>query len=37
MTDPSNNAKQIHYVTNFQDLVSTPFHGEVNAEARQWV
>jgi hypothetical protein len=22
---------QIHYVTNFQDLVSTPFHGEVNA------
>jgi hypothetical protein len=22
---------QIHYVTNFQDLVSTPFRGEVNA------
>ncbi|MDO8998148.1 MAG: hypothetical protein Q7W45_00170 [Bacteroidota bacterium] len=23
--------KQIHCVTNFQDLVSTPFHGDVNA------
>jgi len=23
--------KQIHCVTNFQDLVSTPFHGEMNA------
>lgn len=27
----SHAANQIHYVTNFQDLVSTPFHGEVNA------
>lgn len=26
---PANN--QIHHVTNFQDLVSTPFHGEINA------
>lgn len=25
------NEKQIYYVTNFQDLVSTPFHGEINA------
>lgn len=24
-------ANQIHYVTNFQDLVSTPFQGEINA------
>jgi hypothetical protein len=24
-------ANQIHCVTNFQDLVSTPFHGEINA------
>ena len=23
--------KRIHYVTNFQDLVSTPFNGEINA------
>jgi hypothetical protein len=23
--------KQIHYVSNFHDLVSTPFHGEMNA------
>src|SRR5687768_9265289 len=22
---------QVHNVTNFQDLVSTPFHGEINA------
>src|ERR1700712_1788692 len=22
---------QVHYVTNFQDLVSTPFHGAINA------
>lgn len=22
---------QVHYVTNFHDLVSTPFHGEINA------
>jgi hypothetical protein len=25
------NSNQIHCVTNFQDLVSTPFHGEMNA------
>jgi hypothetical protein len=31
MTDPSPAENQIHYVTNFQDLVSTPFHGEINA------
>jgi hypothetical protein len=31
MTDLSHADKQIHYVTNFQDLVSTPFSGEMNA------
>ena len=31
MIDLGNFAKQIQYVTNFQDLVSTPFFGEVNA------
>lgn len=31
MTDLSPAANQIHYVTNFQDLISTPFHGEMNA------
>ena len=31
MIDLSRAANQIHYVTNFQDLVSTPFHGEINA------
>jgi len=31
MIDLSHTANQIHYVTNFQDLVSTPFHGEINA------
>jgi len=29
--DLSHTANQIHCVTNFQDLVSTPFHGEINA------
>jgi hypothetical protein len=28
LSDPEN---QIHCVTNFQDLVSTPFHGDMNA------
>jgi hypothetical protein len=31
MIDLSYTANQIHCVTNFQDLVSTPFHGEINA------
>src|SRR5579859_8198000 len=31
MMDLSNAVNQIHCVTNFQDLVSTPFTGEINA------
>jgi len=31
MIDLSQAANQIYCVTNFQDLVSTPFHGEMNA------
>ncbi|MEI8136655.1 MAG: hypothetical protein WCH21_04925 [Bacteroidota bacterium] len=31
MIDLSLPANQIQYVTNFQDLISTPFHGEINA------
>jgi len=31
MTDLSQAEQQIHFVMNFQDLVSTPFHGVVNA------
>jgi hypothetical protein len=31
MLDLSHAKKQIHCVTNFQDLVSKPFHGEINA------
>ena len=31
MIDPSHTTNQIQQVTNFQDLVSTPFHGELNA------
>ena len=31
MIDLSHAENQIHCVTNFQDLLSTPFHGEVNA------
>lgn len=31
MTNPPPTTHQIHYVTNFQDLVSTPFHGAINA------
>jgi len=31
MINLSHAANQIHYVTNFQDLVSTPFHAEINA------
>ncbi len=31
MIDLSNIKHHIHRVTNFQDLVSTPFHGEMNA------
>lgn len=31
MIDLSHAENQIHYVTNFQDLVSTPFTGEINA------
>jgi hypothetical protein len=31
MTDLSKAENQIHYVTSFEDLVSTPFQGEVNA------
>ena len=30
MIDLSHTENQIHYVSNFQDLVSTPFHGEIN-------
>lgn len=31
MIDVFHAENQIHCVTNFQDLVSTPFHGEINA------
>lgn len=31
MTDLSPEEKQIHYVNTFQELVSTPFHGMINA------
>jgi hypothetical protein len=31
MIDLSHTSNQIHCVTNFQDLVSTPFHGAINA------
>ena len=31
MIDLLDAENQIHYVTNFQDLISTPFHGEINA------
>jgi hypothetical protein len=31
MLDLSPTVNQIHYVTNFEDLVSTPFRGKVNA------
>jgi len=31
MINLSDKAHQIQYVTNFQDLVSTPFHGQMNA------
>jgi len=31
MIDLGDVEKQIHYVINFQDLVSTPFYGEINA------
>jgi len=31
MIDLSHTSSQIQYVTNFQDLVSMPFHGEMNA------
>jgi hypothetical protein len=31
MINLSHTQNQIHYVTNFQDLVSTPFQGEINA------
>jgi hypothetical protein len=31
MPDPSPAQNQIHHVTNFQDLVATPFHKEINA------
>ena len=31
MIDPSPTEKQIHYVNNFQDLISTSFHGQINA------
>ncbi|WP_346319224.1 hypothetical protein [Chitinophaga sp. YIM B06452] len=31
MTDLSHTEHQIHYVSNFQDLVSRPFSGEMNA------
>ncbi len=30
-TEGSSEANHVHCVTNFQDLVSTPFHGEMNA------
>jgi hypothetical protein len=31
MTHSSETSNQIHYVTNFQDFVSTPFYGGINA------
>jgi len=31
MIDLAHSESQIQTVTNFQDLVSTPFHGEINA------
>ncbi|WP_159022873.1 hypothetical protein [Formosa sp. L2A11] len=31
MIDLSHTENQIHYVSNFQDLVSIPFHGDINA------
>ncbi len=31
MIHPSHAANQIQHVSNFQDLISTPFHGEINA------
>ena len=31
MKDVSNPQSQILYVTSFQELVSTPFHGDINA------
>jgi hypothetical protein len=31
MPDPSPAQNQIHHVTNFQDLITTPFHKEINA------
>ena len=31
MADLTNTSHQIHYVSNFRDLISTPFQGEVNA------
>jgi len=31
MIDLSHASNQIQYVTNFQDLISKPFHGEINA------
>jgi hypothetical protein len=31
MQDHSHTANQIHHVTNFHDLISTPFRGEINA------
>src|SRR4051812_36382930 len=31
MIDPPHAENQIHYVTNFLDLVSTPFNGIINA------
>ncbi|MFT7452485.1 MAG: hypothetical protein ACI9VN_003219, partial [Patescibacteria group bacterium] len=31
MIDISPAENQIHSVTSFQDLVSTPFHGAINA------
>ena len=31
MQYPASSGNQIHSVSNFQDLVSTPFHGDVNA------
>ena len=31
MTDLAHAENQIRYVTNFQDFVSTPFSGEINA------
>lgn len=31
MIDLSSSENQIHFVTNFQDLVATPFNGDINA------